>query len=90
MDNLEKAKVLRRNENFSTSKYFDFNTYITTDDRKNARVLEDILPEKFEKMNEDTYNKDLESLQMGADSSAKNTPNVPEFICPICLLVYLK
>ena len=22
---------------------------------------------------------------MGADSSAKNTPNVPEFICPICL-----
>ena len=22
---------------------------------------------------------------MGADSSAKNTPNAPEFICPICL-----
>ena len=23
--------------------------------------------------------------KMGADSLAKNTPNVPEFICPICL-----
>ena len=22
---------------------------------------------------------------MGADSSAENTPNAPEFICPICL-----
>ena len=22
---------------------------------------------------------------MGADSSAQNTPNAPEFICPICL-----
>ena len=67
MDNLEKAKVMRKSENFSTSKYFDFNTYITTDDRKNARVLEDILPEKFETLTEETYKKDLESLQMGGD-----------------------
>ena len=25
------------------------------------------------------------STKMGADKSAKNTPNVPKFICPICL-----
>ena len=24
--------------------------------------------------------------EMGADSLAENTPNAPEFICPICLL----
>ena len=24
--------------------------------------------------------------KMGADSSTENTPNAPEFICPICLL----
>ena len=26
------------------------------------------------------------STKMGADSSVKNTPNAPEFICPNCLL----
>ena len=55
MDNLEKSKVLRRSENFSTSKFFCNDSYITTDDRKNARTMEDILPSKFEKMTESSY-----------------------------------
>ena len=29
--------------------------------------------------------KGLTSTKMGADSLAENTPNAPEFICPICL-----
>ena len=27
----------------------------------------------------------MDCIKMGADSFAENTPNVPEFICPICL-----
>ena len=40
---------------------------MTTDDRKKARKLEDILPEKFEKMTPESYKEDLESLQNGGD-----------------------
>ena len=30
-------------------------------------------------------NMDKGLTKMGADSLAENTPNAPEFICPICL-----
>ena len=56
MDNLEKSKVLRINENFSTSKYFSSYSYITTEARKSARKIENVLPSKFEKRTRASYN----------------------------------
>merc|ERR1712051_863821 len=40
MDNLEKAKAMRRPENFSTSEFFHNKCYMTTKDRKQARKLD--------------------------------------------------
>ena len=59
---------MRRPENFSTSQFFHNKCYMTTDDRKEARKLEDILPENFEKMTPESYKKDLESLNNGGDA----------------------
>ena len=33
----------------------------------------------------ENVDKELTVPKMGANSLAENTPNVPEFICPICL-----
>ena len=67
-DNLEKAKLMRRNENFSTSKNFSELSYMTTDDRVNARDIEDILPSKFEPITEASYNEDVRAAANGSDS----------------------
>ena len=55
MDSLEKNKAMRLAENFSTSTFFSWASYITTDDRKQAKKLEDILPANFEKRTEESY-----------------------------------
>ena len=36
-------------------------------------------------MNYGKYGQGTHSIKMGADGSAKNTPNASKFICPICL-----
>ena len=36
-------------------------------------------------MNIGKHGQGTHCAKMGADSSAENTPNAPEFICPICL-----
>ena len=56
MDNLEKHDVLGIQKNFSRSKFFSSHSYITTDDRIEARSLSDILPTKFEKRTIESYN----------------------------------
>ena len=54
-DNLEKHKILRKPENFSSTEFPSSHSYITTQNRKDARNLEDILPENFELVTEETY-----------------------------------
>ena len=54
-DNLEKHEIFRIQKNFSTSKFPSSYSYITTDDRKEARTLSDILPTKFEARTKESY-----------------------------------
>ena len=68
MDNLEKAKVMRAKESFATTKEFSSHSYITTENRKKARKLDDILPSKFEKRTPQSYQTDLTSLKKKKDS----------------------
>ena len=54
-DNLEKHEIMGMKKNFSKSKYFASQSYITSDDRVKATKLSDVLPSNFEKRTEDTY-----------------------------------
>ena len=54
-DNLEKHEIMGMKKNFSRSKYFSSQSYITSDDRVKATKLSDVLPSNFEKRTEDTY-----------------------------------
>ena len=68
MDNLEKAKVMRAKESFATTKEYSSHSYITTENRKKARKLNDVLPSKFELRTPQSYQTDLTSLKKGKDS----------------------
>ena len=68
MDNLEKATIMRAKENFSNVKHPSSHSYITTDDRKGARKLSDVLPSKFEPRTIESYKSDVEAAKNKLDS----------------------
>ena len=64
------------NKNFSKSKHFSSYSDITTEVRISATSVSDILPCKFEKRTEESYQASLNSLQNGSDSKGLNHDSI--------------